>query len=197
VLLDKFRNQDDRFVTDALSKADQQVKRMTNLINGFLNVSRLESGKINLEKQEFLLNDLMKDIIDETRIMVKSHELILLAGNAVFVHADRDKIGSVITNLVSNAIKYSPKGKKVQLACQQEGNYVKVMVEDEGIGIKKEDQEKLFERYYRVENNQARYISGFGIGLYLSSEIIHRHHGRIGVESTPGTGSTFWFTLPL
>lgn len=197
VLLSKSQKQADGFTTEALTKVNQQVKRMSTMINGFLNVSRLESGKIQLEKQKFVLNELIDSIIDENKLMVNSHEISFSTCNPIVVEADMEKIGSVITNLISNAVKYSPKGKNVQLACHLENGYVKVTVQDVGMGIKKEDQDKLFERYYRVENKHAKHISGFGIGLYLSSEIVSRHHGQIGVDSTVGVGSTFWFTLPL
>ncbi|HEY0175835.1 MAG TPA: ATP-binding protein, partial [Pedobacter sp.] len=85
----------------------------------------------------------------------------------------------------------------IEIQCRSIGDTVQVSVKDEGMGIKPQDREKLFERYYRVENNHTQHISGFGIGLYLSSEIIHRHGGRIWIESEPGIGSTFFFSLPL
>ncbi len=197
VLLSKARNGGDKFTLDALNKTSQQAKKMSNMINGFLNISRLESGKIYLEKTTFNLDDLVKDAIDETLLMVSSHTITLLPCEAIKVHADGGKISSVITNLLSNAIKYSPRGTTIEVSCIVTGTMVKVTVHDEGIGISPQDQEKLFDRYYRVESNQARYVSGFGIGLYLSAEIVHRHDGDIGVESEPGNGSTFWFTLPI
>ncbi|PWG78354.1 PAS domain-containing protein [Pararcticibacter amylolyticus] len=195
VLLSKAK--DDAFSVQALTKVNQQVKRMSAMINSFLNVSRLESGKIQLVKQDFFINDLIDEIIKETQLITNSHEIKFNAPERIHVHADQDKIGSVITNLVSNAIKYSPRGHMVELTCKAMEDMVHVAVRDEGIGIKQEDQKKLFERYYRVENLHAKHISGFGIGLYLSGEIIRRHGGRIGVESEADKGSTFWFTLPL
>src|SRR6202012_1657082 len=113
------------------------------------------------------------------------------------INADREKIGSVISNLISNAIKHSPKGKNVEVDCITQNGEVTVSVKDEGIGIKPQDLEKIFDRYYRVETAHPRHISGFGIGLYLSAEIIERHNGRIWAESEIGEGSTFYFSLPL
>lgn len=197
VLLTKASKNEDKFTIDALNKANQQVKKMSAMINGFLNVSRLESGKIQLSKQDFLLNDLIKEMVEDTQLMVSSHTLNFLPCEPITLYADADKIGSVITNLLSNAVKYSPKGKNIEVDCRQEGNMAKVSVKDEGMGIKPQDKEKLFERYYRVESKHAKHISGFGIGLYLCAEIIQRHNGQIGVESEIGKGSTFWFTLPL
>jgi len=113
------------------------------------------------------------------------------------IYAYHDKIGSVITNLISNAVKYSPKGKEIDIKCEVIGSRAQVSVKDEGIGLKPQDKDKVFERYYRVETNHTQHISGFGIGLYLSAEIIHRHDGEIWVESESGKGSTFYFSLPL
>jgi signal transduction histidine kinase len=103
----------------------------------------------------------------------------------------------VVSNLVSNAIKYSPRGKLIGIRCQVSGGMVIVSVKDEGMGIKPQDLGQIFDRYYRVETSHTRHISGFGIGLYLSAEIIKRHDGEIWVESESGKGSKFYFSLPI
>jgi two-component system sensor histidine kinase VicK len=187
----------DTFTAGALGKANTQVKKMANMINGFLNISRLESGKLVLNKQPFNLDDLLTDIVDETQLTVTSHTITLQLCGPVTVNADMDKIGSVISNLLSNAVKYSPKGKMIAVKCERIGNIAQISVKDDGIGIKPHDIEKLFERYYRVESNTTQHISGFGIGLYLSAEIIKSHNGLIWVESEHKVGSTFYFTLPV
>ena len=110
--------------------------------------------------------------------------------------ADRDKIGSVLSNLISNAIKYSPESKLIKIATVSDQQSITVSVGDHGMGIKEADLKKLFDRFYRVENPAMRNIAGFGIGLYLSAEIIQRHNGRIWAESSPGEGSTFYFQIP-
>ena len=94
------------------------------------------------------------------------------------------------------SVKYSPKGKNVGVQCVVAGENVQVSVKDEGMGIKSQDKERLFERYYRVQSNHTQHISGFGIGLYLCAEIIQRHEGAIWAESKSGVGSTFYFTIP-
>ena len=167
------------------------------MINGFLNISRLESGKIIIEKQQFDLRKLIREMLDEAELTVSGHSLIFEPGAPLIIGADRDKIGSVISNLVSNAVKYSPKGKVVTVKCKTVENNAVVSIEDEGMGIKAKDIDRLFERYYRVSSNHTKNISGFGIGLYLSAEIIQRHDGKIWVESESGVGSTFYFSLPL
>lgn len=197
VLTAKLNNSPDPFIAGALSKATVQIKKMTNLINGFLNISRLESGKILIDKQPFRLDELLKDMVDEIQITTQQHVITLTEHPSVEVVADKEKIGSVITNLLSNAVKYSPGGKRIDVGYKLTGTSVEVCVSDEGMGIAQPDIEHLFDRYYRVESANTKHISGFGIGLYLSSEIIKQHGGQIWAESKADEGSTFKFTLPV
>jgi signal transduction histidine kinase len=180
-----------------MEKAGVQVKRMTGMINGFLNVSRLESGKIELIKSPFDIGALLAEVIDESKLTAGAHAILLDECSPLEIEADRDKISSVISNLVSNAIKYSPKGKTVAVACTTNGDAITVSVKDEGMGIKPQDIGKIFDRYYRVKTEHTQHIAGFGIGLYLSAEIIRLHEGRIWAESESGKGSTFYFSLPV
>jgi two-component system sensor histidine kinase VicK len=193
----KLKKSEDSFLTGAMEKAGIQLKRMSDMINGFLNVSRLESGKMPIRKQRFNLGLLLTGIIEETNLVTATHFLNLETCDNIEVYADPDQISSVITNLINNALKYSPKSKYIHVSCKAGNDQVTVSVRDEGIGIKAEDQERIFERYQRVETGQTQQISGFGIGLYLSSEIIKGHNGTIWVESKSKEGSTFYFSLPL
>ncbi len=195
VLQRKAKKDEDNYAIVALEKTNSQIRKMTTMINGFLNVSRLESSKLLIEKTNFNLDDLLKETIEETYISQSSHQIILHPTCGVDIYADRDKIGNVISNLISNGIKYSDNGTSIEISCNLSDTEVEVQIKDEGIGIRPEDIEKLFERYYRVQGNHT--ISGFGIGLYLSSEIVERHGGRIWAESEEGKGSVFHFTLPL
>ena len=192
----KLKNSNDQFLVGAMDKANQQVKRMSSMINGFLNISRLESGKIYIEKQKFSIDKLLTEMIAESQISVTSHQFEFESCGDTEVFADRDKISSVISNLMSNAVKYSPNGKLIKMECKVKDNTVIVSVTDEGMGLKPSDIEKVFDRYFRVESSHTQHISGFGIGLYLSAEIIHRHHGKIWADSELGVGSTFYFSLP-
>jgi signal transduction histidine kinase len=167
---------------------------MTNMINGFLNVSRLESGKIHLNLIDFDLVQLIDDVIGELALSVTSHLILFEEDRKMMVRGDREKIESVIINLLNNAIKYSPAGKNIIINCTALNGIVTVSVSDEGIGVFPGDLEKLFERFYRGENNNT--ISGFGVGLYLCAEIIRRHSGQIWAESEIGKGSIFYFSLP-
>lgn len=186
--------QEDYFI-QALAKANIQIKKMTSMINGFLNVSRLESSKLLINKSLFRLDELIAEIVEDSYISPSTHQVTLEPTCEVSLHADREKIGSVVSNLISNAFKYSENGTEVLISCEIIEDHVQVAVKDYGIGISAEDIKSLFQRYYRVESNHT--ISGFGIGLYLCYEIVQRHGGRIWVESEPEKGSTFYFTLPL
>ena len=197
VLQQKVKENDHHFMTSVLARANSQTKKMAGLINGFLNVSRLESGKLSIEQHAFELNNLVSEIIEETRLSVNSHILIFEPLGEFNVDADREKIGSVLSNLLSNAVKYSPKGRVVTVKCTAGPEMATVSVHDEGIGINQQDLGRLFDRYYRVQSEHTKHISGFGVGLYLSAEIIERHGGRIWAESEKDKGSTFSFTLPL
>jgi PAS domain S-box-containing protein len=197
MLNSKAKANDDKFTAGALDKAYTQARKMSAMINGFLNISRLESGKMHINKQVFNLDELLRDMVDETRLTAASHLITLHTAKHIAVNADQDKIASVISNLLSNAVKYSERGTTIEVRCKIDDNKALVSVKDEGLGIKQQDIDKLFDRYYRVESSNTRHISGFGIGLYLSSEIIDRHNGNIWVESEMDKGSTFYFTLPL
>lgn len=197
VLNARARKEENNFAISALNKVELQVNKMSTLINGFLDVSRLESGRIYLNMKEFNLDELVKEVIDESMLIIPSHEIRMVPCDCIEVHADRDKIGQVITNLISNAVKYSPRGKLVEIICKRVGDHVQVSVRDEGMGIRTTDKDRLFDRFYRVESTHTQNISGFGIGLYISAEIIRRHRGQIWVDSEKGVGSTFFFNLPL
>jgi two-component system sensor histidine kinase VicK len=193
----KLRTSQDTFLATAMDRAAQQAKKMSNIINGFLNISRFESGRIAIDKKSFDMGQLLQEIVEETRLTVTTHAISLSPGEMVHVSADRDKIGSVISNLLSNAVKYSPNGKVINVSYNLFEGDVQVSVKDEGMGINEGDIPKLFDRYYRIQNNYTQHISGFGIGLYLCAQIIKLHNGNIWVESESGIGSIFYFSLPV
>ncbi|MBG9377497.1 PAS domain-containing protein [Panacibacter sp. DH6] len=180
-----------------LPKVEVQVNKMNDLIHGFLNLSRFEAGKLTIDKQPFDLDVLVDEVIESKRLIAPNHVITFDRCRNITIIADKEKIESVVRNLLSNAIKYSPFNTNIHVVCHLKEKVVEVTVTDQGIGIKTEDQQNIFQRYYRVMNDATRTISGFGIGLYLSAEIIKRHGGTIGVQSTPGKGSTFYFTLPV
>jgi two-component system, OmpR family, sensor histidine kinase VicK len=191
------KNTDDPLISKALQVSQAQLRKMTKMIDGFLNLSRLESGKIALEQHPFDIDELIREMMGELSLVQQTHPVNFSSCGSALVFADRDKIGSVVSNFVSNAVKYSPRGKKIDIRCEKHDNIVRVSVSDEGPGIRVEDKDKIFDRYFRSENDSTRHVAGFGIGLYLSAEIIRRHSGTIGVDAEPGKGSIFYFTLAM
>jgi PAS domain S-box-containing protein len=192
----KFKQTENAFAIDTLDKVNLQLKRMSLMIDGFLNVSLLESGKILLNKTNFDLIALIKTIAEENRMVLPSHFIQVIGLEQTIVNADMEKIGNVISNLIGNAAKYSKKDSFIAIKCERVDAEIIVSVEDEGIGIKENNIPKLFDRFFRVDSAVTKTISGFGVGLYICAEIIKRHEGKIWVDSKFGKGSTFYFSLP-
>jgi len=184
------------FFMQALQKVNHQLNTMTRMINTFLNLPRLESGKLELNKQAFDLNELVEEIVVECQFITTHHEIQFQSKGPQMISADRDKISSVLINLISNAEKYAPLGKVIQVRTFSTNDEVGFSVQDQGIGIKLEDKERLFDRYFRLVTEQSKNVSGFGIGLYISQEIVRLHQGYISIDSIPGEGSTFSVHLP-
>ena len=191
------KKQKDNFSMGALSKVEKQVRKMLNMINSLLNLSGAEAGKIHLTKQTFSLNELLSEVMEETLFITATHPIVIAPFEPILVNADRDKIEQVLVNLLSNAAKYSDNGMPINIACNPDEEKVTISIRDQGMGISAENIDKLFLPHYRVESKETEKIDGFGIGLYLCSEIINRHKGKIWVDSEMGKGSTFNFTLPI
>lgn len=187
----------DAFIVNALTRADVQTKKMSHMIQDFLNLARLEERKIQLQQYVFELQPLIEEIASDAQFLTTGHKIVFDGCADVKVKADRDKIGQVLMNLLTNAIKYSPKGGEITITCVPEVGKVAISVSDQGVGISAIEQKKLFQRFYRVENEQMRMVSGFGIGLYLVSEMLRYHNSQIGVTSEEGVGSTFYFSLEM
>ncbi|MBB3054812.1 sensor histidine kinase [Mucilaginibacter gotjawali] len=178
-----------------VNKAAKQVDKLTDIIHDLLDVTRIQAGKLELNRTEFNLADLVKECVEQCEPERYDKKIKITGDEQILVNADRNRIEQVIINLLTNALKYSPKDDKITISIERQDNsLVKVSVKDNGIGIPGDKIENIFDRFYRVENNSP-HLSGLGLGLYISSEIIKRHGREIGVESAPGKGSDFWFTL--
>ncbi len=178
-----------------LDKSLRQVHKLNELVTDMFDVSKIEAGKLVLDFELFDIKDLLLEVIETYRFSAKSHTVYFEAeGTGFAVEADRQRIEQVIQNLITNAIKYSPAADEVFVKLKTGTGEVTVMVKDEGIGLGAAEQKKIFSRFYRVEGN--RNISGLGLGLYLSNEIIKRHNGKMYVKSEIGKGAEFYFTFP-
>jgi PAS domain S-box-containing protein len=180
-----------------LQKAREQVKKLGSLVEELLDVSKIEAGKLSFANDEFNICEVIDNAIDliahtNTAYRIDLHSSL----STCIVNGDAHRIEQVMINLLTNAIRYSPDNKQLEVYVQKDGNQIKVGVKDFGIGIAAEKLEHIFSRYYRIEDSKLK-TSGLGIGLYLCQQIISRHNGRIWAESEPQKGSTFWFTLPL
>ncbi|MEJ7559142.1 MAG: ATP-binding protein [Pedobacter sp.] len=193
----KLKKAEEDIVSTSVTRVNASIKKMNRMINGFLTVAASEEGQLNLDLETFEMSVLIDEIVEESRFVNPLINIVLESCPELTVHADRDKIGQVINNFLSNAVKYSPPGKPIHLSLTELNGAAQVCVKDEGIGVKKQDQDKLFDRYYRVKSMETKTISGFGLGLYLSSEIIKEHKGKIWMESKINQGSSFYFSVPM
>nr|MBC7611539.1 PAS domain S-box protein [Pseudopedobacter sp.] len=198
LLQSKYKKSDDVFLTNALSILNKQVGTLSSLITDLLDVSKIKSGSLLLKKTTFKINELVEDVIGEIQNINTKHQIIFCAEADAEVFADRENITQVLVNFLTNAIKYSPDSLNVDVKSSlEDNNMVKITVTDKGIGLNEEDRKKVFERFYRVEGKNEKTFPGFGIGLFIASEIIKKHEGLIGVDSKFGKGSSFYFLLPL
>jgi two-component system CheB/CheR fusion protein len=177
-------------------KASLSIDKLNSLINELLDVSKIQNGKLDYHITTFDFNKMIDTVVEDVQQTSAYHTIIKSGKVDKNITGDKDRIEQVVINLLNNAIKYSPGKKEVYINVSQEKEDVKVAVKDKGIGISSHNLEKIFDRYYRVEDHSIQF-QGLGIGLYISCEIIKRHHGKIWAESEWGKGSTFYFTLPL
>jgi len=178
-----------------ISRSKRNVEKLTELVEELLNASNIGQGHLYLDKTEFIVADLLIECCHHINT-ADNHNLIVQGNKELTVCADRGRIDQVVVNFVNNAIKYAPQSKDIFLCVDRVDGEAKISVKDNGPGVSPEKLPYVFDRYYRAEVNNY-YNSGLGLGLYISSEIIKKHGGQIGVDSQPGYGSTFWFTLPV
>jgi PAS domain S-box-containing protein len=173
--------------------SDRQVTKLIHLVDALLSSTRLEQGQLSLNKSTFAFSNIVDGCCSHIELDGE-YSLVFEGDRQLEVFADEQKVEQVLVNLINNAVKYAPESKTIVVRIEQLQGFCKISVVDRGNGIPQESISKLFDRYYRVP--EIGYTPGLGLGLYISSEIIARHGGEMGVDSTLGEGSTFWFTLP-
>lgn len=179
-----------------ISKTDIYIDRLNSLISDLLDVSKIQAGKLQLTKETFDIRDLVRQGIESIQLTSRHHTIELNGTISHPVSGDRNRLEQVLVNFLTNAIKYSPGKDRVVVSTRRVNGEIRVSVTDFGIGIPKEKQKMLFSRFYRVDEDKQQF-PGLGIGLYISSEIIKLHNGRVWMKSIPGKGSTFSFSLPV
>ena len=188
----------ENFLPYALDTINRQSDQLNKLIMDVLEVSRLELAKVDLAKTHFNLDRLVLEVVKDLQRLSDKHEVVVSENAPVRIHADRNRVGQVLVNLIENGIKYSPAGGRVEVTSVVKDAKVCVEVVDHGIGIPKDRQGRIFERFYRAHTGTPyEQTTSMGVGLYLSKQFIQRHGGNIGFVSEEGQGSRFYFTLPL
>ncbi|WP_432708624.1 PAS domain S-box protein [Pedobacter sp.] len=180
-----------------MQKMDAQLNRLTSLINDLLDVTKINSGKLQYNSQEFELQPMLSELVEDLQRTSSKHHLKEIYKPTGTVYADKDRIEQVVINLITNAIKYSPESDQVIIRCEQIDEEIVVSIQDFGVGISKSNQFKVFEQFYRVSTEKQHTFPGVGLGLYISAEIIKRTGGRIWVTSEENKGSCFYFSLPI
>lgn len=178
-----------------IEQSVKHIDKMAGMVDDLLNVRRLSEGQLKIEKKWFNLYDMLYNSCHHIRLENK-HEIIVEGDDALCILADEHRIEQVVINFVNNAVKYAPLSPKIIISLASDGTDVKVTVRDFGKGIQKTELPKLFGRYYRTDHSGKGY-SRLGLGLYICSQIIERHDGKIGADSIPDEGSCFWFKIPI
>lgn len=179
-----------------LSKIQVQTDRLTTLINDLLDVSKIESGKLELKKEVFDLSLHLNEICEDMQHSSRKHKIIFSGIKDATIFADKYRISQVLINLINNAIKYSPDSDKILVKLAIDKKNIQISVQDFGIGIDKNNLNKIFDAFYQIPHENRHSFFGLGLGLYIVSEIIKQHNGKIWVKSLENKGSTFFFTLP-
>ena len=187
-------NNGDTQTLGMVKKMGLQVNKLTNLIGNLLDITRIQQGKLIYTESFFNLNDFIREEIDDIQRTSVSHTIVQHLDESAQIFGDREKLSQVLNNLISNAIKYSPNASIIQVSTLLQEDGIQLSVKDHGIGISIQEQQNVFQQFYRVNENST--FPGLGIGLFICKEIISRHHGRIWLESNIGEGSTFYFWIP-
>ncbi len=194
ILMMTLKGAEDDMALGMLTKMNKQIDKLTGLIGDLLDVSKSNSGMLIFTYEQFDFNDLVNEVVGSMQFANSNHLIELHLAPPQIINGDRNRLGQVIINLVSNAIKYSPNSNKVIITSVFNNDHLKLCVQDFGIGIPLSEQPKLFNRFFRVNANT---FPGLGLGLYICNEIIKRHFGSMDFKSEEGKGSSFCFSLPL
>lgn len=182
-----------------LKKANQNVERIANIVSDLQLISNLEEGSFELNKEKFDITGLVSEVIESLEILTRAKDIRIRikegCNEAFFVRADREMIQQVLTNIISNSIKYGKEGGKTQVGLYDMSENILIEVSDDGIGIDQVHLARIFERFYRVDKDRSRQQGGSGLGLSIVKHIIERHGMTVNVRSTLEVGTTFGFTL--
>ena len=196
-ILTENKDIDDKAREHIQSKIAAQINRLGILVYDLLDTTKIKEGSMQYTMEQVNLGQLVKDVTGDMQHTTLSHQISISSVADVTVTCDRERISQVLMNLLSNAIKYSPAKSPVEVSLVQNGDTVTCAVKDHGYGIAAAEQQKIFEKFYRAEDATIKTYSGIGLGLYIASNIIAHHKGKIWVESEAGKGAVFYFSLPV
>ena len=197
LMLQRFRKEENDKAAELVERMDNQLNRLIGLINDLLDVTRIQSGSLPFVSFPYNFNKMVTEIVEDLQRTTDQHKIEMDFKDNIEMIGDKERVSQVLTNLIANAIKYSPQSKIINVTVAKKNMNAEVCVEDQGLGLDKDVHSKVFERFYRVSGPGNKTFPGLGLGLYISSEIIKRQGGRIWVQSEKGKGSTFCFSLPL
>lgn len=181
-----------------IKKIHEKISEQMYLITDFTDITKIQLGVFNFFPEEFSLDELLTEVIEDQKLLTATHEIRKWGQSRKRVVADKERIRQVINNLILNAVKYSPKGKYIDIEIEEQTNEIILSVKDYGIGIAVNDQKRVFEPYFQSNKIKKRQgARGLGVGLYISAEIMRQQGGRIWVESVLDKGSTFFIALPF
>ena len=192
-----FRRSGDTKNAELVAKMNHQANRLSSLIADLLDVTKINNGRLQFNLTTFNFNAMVQEVVEDMQHTSPTHEIRMQLDFTGLVYGDRERTGQVLINLITNAIKYSPNTRHIVVYTQNKGTEVQLCVQDFGIGISADKKDLVFEQFYRVSGSKEHTFPGLGLGLYISSEIVKRMHGRIWVNSTEGKGSTFCFAVPV
>ena len=197
-ILSKYSTSLNPDASEVLNLTSVNSDRLSKLLEDLLDISQIEKGSLKIKMVDVALRPIVNEVLSNLLIDAQNKRISLVQKGTeeIAAKADVDRLKEILTNLVSNAVKYTPEGGKIVVEVKKEGGFAKIFVSDNGIGINEEDQKHLFEKFHRIENEETKAVKGSGLGLFIAKQLVEKMGGQIGVTSTVGQGTTFYFTLP-
>ncbi len=180
-----------------LKKMADQVDRLTRLVTDLLEVHKIQKGELEFENERIDMDPLVMEVVADARGRHQSHRFTLTGASGCTIHGDRARISQALSELLTNAVKFSPGSDLIEVRITCGEKKVEIIVSDHGIGLSDQEQDRIFDRYYRVLTDPAKPFPGLGVGLFIVSEIVRHHGGSVAVSSIPGEGSAFTMSFPV
>jgi signal transduction histidine kinase len=197
-ILSKYATVLNSSASEVLNLTNVNSDRLSKLLDDLLDISRIEEGSLRIKMVDISLRPIISEVLSNLLLDAQNKRISLVQKGTeeIAAKADIDRLKEILTNLVGNAIKYTPEGGKVVVEAQKTEGFAKISVSDNGVGISEEDKKHLFEKFYRVESEKTTSVKGSGLGLFIAKQLVEKMGGKIGVESTIGQGTVFFFSLP-